>query len=91
MGKPTGFKEIPRETPTRRTVSLRIRDWQEVYHPMPEDKLRGELARLLGAAASATGAVRGTPGVGRRFEFRLGQYRGAALAHDGGLVHAAIL
>ena len=59
--------------------------------PMPEDKLRGELARLLGAAASVTGAVRGTPGVGRFFEFRLGQYRGAALAHDGGLVHAAIL
>jgi len=59
--------------------------------PVPEDKLRGELARLLGAAASVTGAVRGTPGVGRFFEFRLGQYRGAALAHDGGLVHAAIL
>jgi glutamate synthase (NADPH/NADH) small chain len=47
MGKPTGFKEIPRETPTRRTVSLRIRDWNEVYDPMPEDKLRAQGARCM--------------------------------------------
>src|SRR3712207_3889652 len=47
MGKPTGFKEIPRETPTRRTVSLRIKDWQEVYDPMPEEKLRDQGARCM--------------------------------------------
>ena len=59
--------------------------------PVPEGKLRAELARLLRAAASVTGTFRMTPGVGSLFEFRLWQYRGAALAHDGGLVHAAIL
>src|SRR5438874_196220 len=31
MGKPTGFKEIPRETPKRRDVKLRILDWDEIY------------------------------------------------------------
>jgi len=33
MGKPTGFKELPREMPKRRDVKLRLLDWQEVYVP----------------------------------------------------------
>ena len=32
MGKPTGFKEIPREMPKRRPVELRMLDWNEIYH-----------------------------------------------------------
>ena len=59
--------------------------------PVPEDKLRAELRGLLAAAAAVSGSARGNAGVGQLFEFRLGRYRGAALAHEGAVVHAAIL
>ncbi len=47
MGKPTGFMEFKRETPTRRPVNLRILDWKEVYEEFPEDKLRAQGARCM--------------------------------------------
>jgi glutamate synthase (NADPH/NADH) small chain len=52
MGKPTGFKELPREMPKRRPVSLRLLDWQEVYIPFGdrkqhEHKLRDQGARCM--------------------------------------------
>src|ERR1044071_118659 len=47
MGKPTGFKEIPREMPKRRAVELRILDWNEIYNPFPDDKLRAQGARCM--------------------------------------------
>ncbi len=47
MGKPTGFKEYPRETPRRRPVELRILDYNEVYQPMPDEKLRQQGARCM--------------------------------------------
>ncbi|MEO6437514.1 MAG: glutamate synthase subunit beta [Tepidisphaeraceae bacterium] len=47
MGKPTGFKEIPRELPKRRPVELRILDWNEIYNPFPDEKLRGQGARCM--------------------------------------------
>ncbi len=47
MGKPTGFKEIPREMPTRRPVELRILDWEEIYTEFPEDQLRRQGARCM--------------------------------------------
>src|SRR2546421_13121028 len=47
MGKPTGFKEIPREMPKRRPVDLRILDWNEIYIPFPEEKLRAQGARCM--------------------------------------------
>ena len=47
MGKPTGFKEITRETPTRRPVELRVMDWDEIYLPFPEEKLRKQGARCM--------------------------------------------
>ena len=56
-----------------------------------EGKLRVELHALLGSVARVDGTVRGNAGVGQIFEFRLDPYRGAALAHDGGIVHAALL
>ena len=40
MGKPSGFMEFQRETPTRRPVKQRVQDWLEVYEEFPEDKLR---------------------------------------------------
>jgi glutamate synthase (NADPH/NADH) small chain len=47
MGKPTGFKEIPREMPKRRPVELRILDWEEIYTEFPEDQLRRQGARCM--------------------------------------------
>lgn len=47
MGKPDGFLEIKRETPTRRPVEERLHDWQEVYKPFPELKLMEQGARCM--------------------------------------------
>jgi len=47
MGKPTGFKEIPREMPKRRKVELRVQDWNEIYNPFADDKLRAQGARCM--------------------------------------------
>jgi glutamate synthase (NADPH/NADH) small chain len=47
VGKPTGFMEIPRETPSRRPIPERLRDYLEVYNPMPEEKLRAQGARCM--------------------------------------------
>src|SRR5439155_589190 len=47
MGKPTGFKEIPREMPQRRPVKLRILDWNEIYNSFGDDKLRAQGARCM--------------------------------------------
>jgi glutamate synthase (NADPH) small chain len=47
MGKPTGFLEYGRETPTRRPVPVRLRDWREVYEPFPEEKARTQAARCM--------------------------------------------
>jgi glutamate synthase (NADPH/NADH) small chain len=47
MGKPTGFKEIPRETPKRRPVELRILDWNEIYLDFPGDHLQKQGARCM--------------------------------------------
>jgi glutamate synthase (NADPH) small chain len=47
VGKPTGFMEIPRETPTRRPIPERVNDYLEVYNPFPEEKLRAQGARCM--------------------------------------------
>ena len=47
MGKPTGFMEIARETPTRRPIPERVQDYLEVYIPFPEEKLRAQGARCM--------------------------------------------
>ncbi len=47
MGKVTGFKEYARETPTRRPVAERVKDYFEVYQPFPEDKVRTQAARCM--------------------------------------------
>src|ERR1700743_2732654 len=47
MGKPSGFKERKRETPNNRPVALRVSDWQEVYIPLAEDKLKNQAARCM--------------------------------------------
>ncbi len=47
MGKPTGFLELTRQTPTRRPVEERVRDWVEVYQPFPVESLRGQASRCM--------------------------------------------
>lgn len=47
MGKPTGFKEIERETPHERDPALRILDWNEFQEQMPVDELRNQGARCM--------------------------------------------
>jgi glutamate synthase (NADPH/NADH) small chain len=47
MGKPTGFMEIARITPERRSVSERVHDWKEVYKDFPEDTLKAQASRCM--------------------------------------------
>jgi glutamate synthase (NADPH/NADH) small chain len=47
MGKVTGFLEYTRELPQRRPPTERIKDWFEIYHPFPEDKVRLQGARCM--------------------------------------------
>src|SRR5665213_2085018 len=49
MGKPTGFKEFPRQTPTRKPVGLRILDWHEIYIPFGDEKAHEAKLREQGA------------------------------------------
>ena len=47
MGKPTGFLEIARETPSRRPIPQRVNDYLEVYEPFPVEKLQAQGARCM--------------------------------------------
>jgi glutamate synthase (NADPH/NADH) small chain len=47
MGKIGGFLEIERETPSRRPVKERLRDWREYELKMPEEKLKAQGARCM--------------------------------------------
>ena len=47
MPDPRGFLTTPRETPTRRPVDVRIKDWREVYEEMSPDGLRAQAGRCM--------------------------------------------
>jgi glutamate synthase (NADPH/NADH) small chain len=47
MGKATGFLEITRKKPPTRPIQERIRDWQEVYLPSPDEQLKEQAARCM--------------------------------------------
>src|SRR5438270_6385134 len=47
MGKITGFMEIKRETPSRRPIGERLKDWREFDLKMPEEKLKSQGARCM--------------------------------------------
>src|SRR3954471_12309930 len=47
MGDTTGFLKWGRETPTRRPVPVRLRDWREVYEPFPEEALKLQAGRCM--------------------------------------------
>jgi glutamate synthase (NADPH/NADH) small chain len=47
MGDTTGFLKYARETPRRRPVEIRLRDWKEVYFDFPADAVRSQAARCM--------------------------------------------
>ncbi len=47
MGNPTGFMKTERQTPTRRPVDVRIRDWKEVYEEQPFEDLQKQAGRCM--------------------------------------------
>jgi len=47
MGDVTGFMKHGRETPTRRSVPVRLRDWKEVYEPYPKERLEVQASRCM--------------------------------------------
>lgn len=47
MADPKGFLTTNRETPTRRPVAVRIRDWKEVYEEQPFADLQKQAGRCM--------------------------------------------
>lgn len=47
MGKPTGFMEYNRELAAYREPLERVKDWQEFYNRLPEEKLKMQAARCM--------------------------------------------
>ena len=47
MGDAKGFLKHDRETPTRRPVPVRLRDWHEVYEPFPLELLQVQASRCM--------------------------------------------
>ncbi|MDX6266409.1 MAG: glutamate synthase small chain [Frankiales bacterium] len=47
MADPQGFLKLDRQTPTRRPVDVRIRDWKEVYEDFPKESLAGQASRCM--------------------------------------------
>jgi glutamate synthase (NADPH/NADH) small chain len=47
VGETTGFLRWDRETPTRRPVPVRLRDWHEVYEPFAREALQLQAGRCM--------------------------------------------
>src|SRR5215831_4320500 len=47
MGKLRGFLEIKQQKPTPRPVHQRIKDYGELYHPMPAESVRAQASRCM--------------------------------------------
>jgi glutamate synthase (NADPH/NADH) small chain len=47
VGETTGFIQWARETPKRRPVPVRLRDWREVYEPFAADALQKQAGRCM--------------------------------------------
>ena len=52
MGKTTGFLEYPRETPSRRPIEERLRDFREFEGKPTEEALKTQGARVSQAASA---------------------------------------
>ncbi|HJM38293.1 MAG TPA: glutamate synthase, partial [Acidimicrobiales bacterium] len=47
MGDARGFLEHDREVPERRPVSIRLKDWNEVYEDFSEERLQVQASRCM--------------------------------------------
>jgi len=47
LADPKGFLTTPRETPKRRPVDVRIKDWREVYEPQSMEHLQKQAGRCM--------------------------------------------
>ena len=47
MGDARGFLEHDREVPERRPVSVRLKDWNEVYEEFPNERLQVQASRCM--------------------------------------------
>ena len=47
MGDARGFLEHDREVPERRPVSVRLRDWNEVYEDFSKERLEVQASRCM--------------------------------------------
>ncbi len=47
MGKPTGFLDVSRQMPATRSVSARLRDWNEIYHERSDEERRAQGSRCM--------------------------------------------
>ena len=47
MGKPTGFLEYVRQETAQRDPAERVRDWEEIHLPLPEDERRRQGGRCM--------------------------------------------
>jgi len=47
MGKPTGFMELGRKTPAKRSASERIEDYLEIYADPPEEAIKAQASRCM--------------------------------------------
>ena len=47
MSDPRGFLNVEQQKPTPRPVFQRIKDYQEIYHPLPAESVRAQAARCM--------------------------------------------
>ncbi len=47
MGKATGFLEVERAKPPTRPVTERVKDWREIYLPVPTETLGAQASRCM--------------------------------------------
>lgn len=61
MGDPRGFLRVAREGPARRPVELRVLDWNELYEPFPDEKLRNQGGRCMDCGVPFCQSTHGCP------------------------------
>ncbi|MCS6897101.1 MAG: glutamate synthase subunit beta, partial [Nitrospira sp.] len=80
MGDPKGFMKFARETPKRRPVELRVKDWKELYEPISDEKLRVQGARCMDCGVPFCQSATGCPVVNLIPEWNDLIYRGRWLS-----------
>ncbi|MCP9454845.1 MAG: glutamate synthase subunit beta [Nitrospira sp.] len=80
MGDPKGFMKFARETPKRRPVELRVKDWKELYEPISDEKLRVQGARCMDCGVPFCQSTNGCPVVNLIPEWNDLIYRGRWLS-----------